>query len=93
MQTDYFDTGTVTQNLTLHRKSCKKESYGAKKVQVLGPIFWNDLPGGLRDSESLQIFKKNLIALFLDNYNSDPWTAQVTISKMFLIIKFGLEKK
>ena len=71
-QTDYFDTGTVTQNLTLHRKSCKKESYGAKKVQVLGPIFWNDLPGALRDSESLQIFKKNLIALFLDNYNSDP---------------------
>ena len=71
-QTDYFDIGTVTQNLTLHRKSCKKESYGAKKVQVLGPIFWNDLPGGLRDSESLQIFKTNLIALFLDNYNSDP---------------------
>ena len=68
-QSDYFDVGSVTQHLTLHRQSCKKDSYGAKKVQVLGPVIWNDLPGELRDAPSLQIFKKSLISLLLSNYS------------------------
>ena len=68
-QSDYFDVGNVTQHLTLHRQSCKKDSYGAKKVQVLGPIIWNDLPGELRDAPSLQIFKKSIISLLLSNYS------------------------
>ena len=69
LKSDYFDIGNVTQHLTLHRQSCKKDSYGAKKVQVLGPIIWNDLPGELRDAPSLQIFKKSLISLLLSNYS------------------------
>ena len=60
-QSDYFDVGTVSQNLTLHRKPCKTESYGAKMVQVLGPVLWNDLPASIRDSDSIQIFKSSLI--------------------------------
>ena len=68
IQNDYFDVGTVTQNLTLHRRACKKESYGAKMVRVLGPVLWNDLPGVLRDSGSIQIFKKGLIKLLLSGY-------------------------
>ena len=69
IQYDYFDVGTVSQNLTLHRKACKKESYGAKMVQVLGPVLWNDLPGCIRDSDSIQIFKKSLIKLLLSGYS------------------------
>ena len=68
VQDDYFDVGTVAQNLTLHRRACKKDSYGARMVQVLGPVLWNDLPGDIRDSDSIQIFKKGLIKLLLSGY-------------------------
>ena len=69
-QNDYFDVVTVKQNLTLHRRGCKKESYGAKMMRVLGPVLWNDLPGGLRDSDSIQIFGKNLFKHLLSKYSS-----------------------
>ena len=69
-QNGYFDVGIVKQNLTLHRKGCKKESYGAKMIRVLGPVLWNDLPGGLRDSDSIQIFGKNLFKHLLGKYSS-----------------------
>ena len=68
-QNDFFDTGTPIQHLTLYRRSYKKDSYGAKMVQVLGPILWNDLPGSLRDSDSVMIFKKGLIKLLLSKYD------------------------
>ena len=68
-QNDFFDTGTPIQLLTLYRRSYKKDSYGAKMVQVLGPILWNDLPGSLRDSDSVIIFKKGLIKLLLSKYD------------------------
>ncbi len=67
----YFDVGTADHNLTLYRKSCKTDSYGAKMIQVLGPVLWNDFPGSLRDADSILIFKKNLIKLLLSNYKDD----------------------
>ena len=67
-QTGYFDVGTATPNIALHTKSFKTDSYGAKKVQVLGPSLWNSLPGTLRNSDSLQIFKKGLLVLMLESY-------------------------
>ncbi len=70
-QTDYFDVGTAVQSLTLYRKSCKTDSYGAKMIQVLGPVLWNDFPGSLRDADSIQIFKKNLIKLLLNEYKDE----------------------
>jgi len=53
------------------RKSCEKESYGAKMVQVLGPVLWNELPGSVRDADSLLIFKKFLIKVFLSSYKDE----------------------
>ena len=67
-QDDYFDIGTISQSITLHTKSFNKDSYGAKKVQVLGPVLWNNLPGILRNSDSLEIFKKGLLKLMLESY-------------------------
>ena len=70
-QDDYFDVGTPVPTITLVRKSCKKESYGAKMVQVLGPVIWNDLPAIVRDSDSLLIFKKSLIKFLLSGYKDE----------------------
>ena len=70
-QEDYFDVGEAVSTITLLRKSCKKESYGAKMVQVLGPVLWNELPGNVRDSDSLLIFKKGLINFFLSCYKDE----------------------
>ncbi len=64
LQKDYFDVGIVSQSLTLHLRRFKTESYGAKMIQVLGPVIWNDLPANIRDSDSIQIFSKHL-KLFL----------------------------
>ena len=70
-QDDYFDVGTPVPTITLVRKPCKKESYGAKMVQVLGPVIWNDLPAIVRDSDSLLIFKKSLIKFLLSGYKDE----------------------
>ena len=70
-QEDYFDVGEAVPTITLLRKPCKKESYGAKMVQVLGPVLWNELPGSVRDSDSLLIFKKCLIKVFLSSYKDE----------------------
>ena len=67
-QADYFDIGTVSQSIILHTKSFNNDSYGAKKVQVLGPVLWNNLSGTLRNSESLDIFKKGLLKSILESY-------------------------
>ena len=47
------------------------ESYGAKMVQVLGPVIWNDLPAIVRDSDSLLLFKKGLIKFLLSGYKDE----------------------
>ena len=70
-QENYFDVGEAVPTITLLRKSCKKESYGAKMVQVLGPVLWNELPGSVRDADSLLIFKKCLIKVFLSSYKDE----------------------
>ena len=70
-QINFFDVGTTKQTLTLHRKPYKKDTYGAKMIQVLGPVLWNEFPGYVRDLDSKGIFKKNLIKLFLSNYKDE----------------------
>ena len=70
-QTNYFDIGTSKQSLTLHRKPYNKDSYGAKMIQVIGPVLWNEFPGYVRDSDSKVIFKKTLIKLYLSNYKDE----------------------
>ena len=70
-QDNYFDVGASVPTITLVRKSCKKESYGAKMVQVLGPVIWNKLPAIVRDSDSLLIFKKGLIKYLLSGYKDE----------------------
>ena len=70
-QENYFDVGEAVPTITLLRKSCEKESYGAKMVQVLGPVLWNELPGSVRDADSLLIFKKCLIKVFLSSYKDE----------------------
>ena len=32
---------------------------------------WNDLPLGIRESNTLSIFRKNLIAFYYDKFNVD----------------------
>ena len=69
-QINFFDVGTTKQTLTLHRKPYKKDTYGAKMIQVLGPVLWNEFPENVRDADSKGIFKKNLIKFLLGNYES-----------------------
>ena len=67
---NFFDVGTTKQTLTLHRKPYKKDTYGAKMIQVLGPVLWNEFPEDVRDADSKVIFKKNLIKFLFVNYES-----------------------
>ena len=61
VQNEYFDVGTVSQNLTLHRRACNKESYGVKMVRVLGPVLWNNLPRSLRESDLYSNLSETLL--------------------------------
>ena len=56
----------------LFTKCSKLANYGAKMIQVFGPISWNDIPENIRNSLSLTTFKQNLKMYFLNQYNSTP---------------------
>ncbi len=67
-QSDHFDVGTEQLTYTLHVKKYKLTNYGNKKIQVLGPLIWNDIPYKIQDASSIQSFKFHLKRFFLENY-------------------------
>ena len=69
-QKDYFDVGTVSKTQYLHVPLYKK-NYGAKKLQVIGPICWNDFPESVQGSESMKVFKNNLREFLLNAYEGN----------------------
>ena len=56
----------------VYTKCSKLVKYGAKKIQVSGPLIWNNIPEYIRNSLSLDKFKQDLKLYFLDKYNSIP---------------------
>ena len=65
---NYFDVGTVKTSKSLATKKSKLVNYGAKMIQVSGPLLWNALPENIQESSSISTFKQAIKEHLIGNY-------------------------
>lgn len=65
---NYFDVGIAESTRTLFTKRPHLVNYGAKMIQVSGPVLWNSIPNNVQDSPSVENFKEKLKKHFLEQY-------------------------
>ena len=70
IQSEHFDVGHAVPSRNLHTQRANLEKYGSRLIQVYGPILWNNIPDGIKEASSIQIFKKQLKKHFLDHYSN-----------------------
>ena len=66
---NYFDVGTAVTTKTLFTKQPHLVNYGAKMIQVSGPVLWNSIPKIIQDAPSGDNFKEKLKNHFLKQYD------------------------
>ena len=64
---EYFDVGQVEQTFALHTKG-SQNNYGAKMIQVSGPLIWNDIPDDIQKAGTIFTFKKQMKQHIFDQY-------------------------
>ena len=79
-----FQIESVTETNILHTRYSKLINYGAKLLKVAGPLLWNSLPEGIRNSQSVHQFKFLLKKFLLDDYviNSEPLSNHYYVSNI-----------
>ena len=65
---NYFDVGNEIPTTSLRPVRSNLVHYGDKLIKVNGPQIWNRLPHGIRESNSIFIFKDHLKKYFLSQY-------------------------
>ena len=68
-QHHYFDIGASSSTNCLHNRYSKLVNYGGKLLKVAGPILWNSIPLGIRNSPSLPSFKTEFKKYLFEQYN------------------------
>ena len=68
---NYFDVGIVKTSKSLATKKSKLVNYGAKMIQVSGPILWNALPENIQESSSISTFKQSIKEHLIGNYGQN----------------------
>ena len=67
---NHFDSGSAEHSLVLHNRG-SNNNYGAKMLQVLGPLIWNKIPDKIQKSTSIHIFKTHLKTFYLEQYGNN----------------------